>query len=622
MAKKQGMGAGMWVIMGLLILSLGGFGVTQFGNSVSSVAEVGDVEITADEYARAVQAQMGEFQRQTGQPVNFQTAQALGLDRIALGQIIASAAIENETRVAGLSVGDQFVGEEVQSFPAFQSAAGFDRTAYEMALRQNGTNPRDFENTIRSDIASELVRRAIGTGIQTPDIFTDTLFNHAREMRDVTWARLTADDLSTSVADPTDAELASFHEGNPDAFTRPETKVIRYAWLTPDMLAPDVEVSDDQIRALYDARISEFVSPERRLLERLVYSTQSEAEAAKARIDSGEISFDGLVEERGLNLADVDLGDVAEADLGAIAADVFAMEEPGVIGPLPSDLGPALFRMNGILAAENVDFLEARDTLAPEAALDRARRIINDRIGEIEDLLAGGADPSVIAERTGLEEGTLEWNVEVFDGIAANQEFRVAAAQANPGDFGEVVQLQDGGVFTLVVDEVRPPELIPLEDVRADVVAAWTQQATQDALEARANELADQLREGREMAALDLNLETNRDLTRDGFIEGTPPDFLTTLFDLEPNGIAVLAADGDAWVLRLDAIIAADSASPEAQLLKDRFAAETSASFATAITNAFTQALVDEAGADINQAAVNAVNSAAFLGAGGTHGGM
>ncbi len=616
MAKKQGMGAGMWVIMGLLILSLGGFGITQFGSSVSTVAEVGDVEITADEYARAVQNQMNLFQQQTQQPVNFQTAQALGLDRIALGQIIASAAIKNETRAAGLSVGDEVVGEEIQTFPAFQSAAGFDRTAYEMALRQNGTNPREFEDSIRSDITSELVRRAVATGIETPDIFTDTLFNHAREMRDVTWARLTAEDLPAPVAAPTDAELANFHEENPEEFTRPETKVIRYAWLTPDMLAPDVEVSDDQLRTLYDARISEFVSPERRLLERLVFSTQSDAEAAKARLDSGEITFDALVAERGLNLADIDLGDVAEADLGAIGADIFALEEPGVIGPLSSDLGPALFRMNGILAAENVDFLEARETLAPEAALDRARRMINDRIGEIEDLLAGGADPSVISERTGLEEGSIEWNVDVFDGIAAYQEFRTTAARTNPGDFGEVVQLEDGGVFTLTVEEVREPELIPLADVREDVVAAWTRQATQDALEARAEEFATQLRDGREMAALDLNLETNRGLTRDGFVEGTPPNFLTTLFELERDGIAVLAADGDAWLLRLDAILAADSASPEAQLLKDRFAAETAASFATAITNAFTQALVDEAGADINQSAINAVNSAAFLGSG------
>ncbi|MEO0915965.1 MAG: SurA N-terminal domain-containing protein [Pseudomonadota bacterium] len=621
MAKKQGMGAGMWIIMGLLILSLGGFGVTQFGSSVSSVAEVGDVEISANEYAQAVQRQMAAFQQEMGQPVTFQTAQALGLDRIALGQLISTAAIENETRRAGLSAGDQFVSEEIQSISAFRSAAGFDRTVYEMALRRNGTSPREFEATIRSDIAAELVRRAIGTGIATPDIFTDTLFNHAREIRDVTWTRLTVEDLPAPIPAPTEGQLATFHEENPLEFTKPETKVIRYAWLTPDMLAPSIEVSEDQIRALYDARIDEFVSPERRLIERLVFSVQSHADAAKARIDSGEITFDDLVTERGLQLEDVDMGDVTEADLGAVGPQVFALAEPGVVGPLPSSLGPAIFRMNGILAAENVDFEDAREALAPEAAADRARRMINDMVAEIEDLLAGGADPTLIAERTRLEEGTIEWNVDVVDGIAANQEFRAAANRTNPGDFGEVFELTDGGIFTLVVDEVQEPALIPLADVRDEVEAAWRVAETQAALEAEANVLADQLRAGREMASLDLAIETNRGLTRDSFVEGTPPSFITTLFELEADGITVVAADGDAWLLRLDAIIAADSTAPDAQLLKDRFSAETAASFAAAITNAYTQSLVDTAGADINQAAINAVNSAAFLG-GGAQGGI
>ncbi|MEM7720556.1 MAG: SurA N-terminal domain-containing protein, partial [Pseudomonadota bacterium] len=557
MAKKQGMGIGMWIIMGLLILSLGGFGVTQFGNSVTSVAEVGDVEVTANDYAQAVQRQMTAFQQEMGQPVTFQTAQALGLDRIALGQLISTAAIENETRRAGLSVGDEFVSEEIQSIAAFRSAAGFDRTVYEMALQRSGSSPREFEATIRADIAAELMRRAVGTGISTPDIFTDTLFNHAREIRDVTWARLGAEDLPQPISDPTDADLATFHEENPLDFTKPETKVIRYAWLTPDMLAPTLEVSDDQIRALYEARINEFVSPERRLIERLVFSTQSDAEAAKARIDNGEISFDELVAERGLQLQDVDMGDVTQDDLGDVGGDVFALEAPGVVGPLPSALGPAIFRMNGILAAENIDFLEAKEGLAPEAAADRARRLINDMVAEIEDLLAGGADPTLIAERTGLEEGTIEWNVDVFEGIAANQEFRAAAARTNPDDFGEVFELADGGIFTLVVEEVQEPVLIPLADVRDDVEAAWRVAETQAALEARASELADQLRGGREMAGLDLELETNRGLTRDSFIEGTPPSFITTLFELEADGITVVASDGDAWLLRLDAIIAA-----------------------------------------------------------------
>ena len=140
------------------------------------------------------------------------------------------------------------------------------------------------------------------------------------------------------------------------------------------------------------------------------------------------------------------------------------------------------------------------------------------------------------------------------------------------------------------------------------MIAAWTRQATQNALEEKANALADQLRNGAEMAGMDLNLVTNRGAMRDGFIEGTPPDFTGTVFDLEENGVAVLAADGDAWLVRLDAITPADHDSPEAAALKDAFTRETTQSLSNAVTNAFTQAIVDEAGVDINSAALNAVH--------------
>ena len=71
----------------------------------------------------------------------------------------------------------------------------------------------------------------------------------------------------------------------------------------------------------------------------------------------------------------------------------------------------------------------------------------------------------------------------------------------------------------------------------------------------------------------------------------------------------MLAADGDAWLVRLDAINPADEDSAEAAFLKGEFAIQTSQDLSNAITNAFTQALVDEAGVDINAAALTAVNA-------------
>ena len=610
MAKKKAANAFVWIILLFLIVGLAGFGATNFGGSVQSVATVGSAEISVNDYARAVETQLRNFQRATGQQMTFQQARTLGLDRLALTTLVSDAALENEAGEIGLSVGDENVSEEIVASPAFHNVSGtFDRQTYELALRQNGLDVGEFETRVRRDVSSGLLRRAVGGGVEAPEVFIDTLFNFVRETRDVTWARLGADDLGEPLREPSEADLRSYYEANPEPFTRPETKLIRYAWLTPDMIVDGIEVEDDQVRALYDARLDEFVQPERRLVERLVFATEADAQAAKARLDAGEVGFDDLIEERGLSLADVDLGDVSEFELGSAADAVFAMEEPGIVGPLASGLGPALYRMNGILSAQETTYEEARDELAAEAAADRARRIIAEGIPQIEDLLAGGADFDALAERTDMETGSIEWNRDSFEGIAAYDAFRAAAEVAEPGGFPEVVELEDGGVFALAVDEVLPPDLLPLDDVRADVISGWEVAETEAALTARAESLAEEIRNGREMAGLDLPLSTNRKLGRDGFVDGTPAEFTDIVFDMEPDEIRILSADGDVWLVRLDRINAADATSPDAQILRIQFASETAREMSDALVAAYTRALLDETGVELNQSALNAVHA-------------
>ncbi len=610
MAKKKAANVFVWIIMALLIAGLAGFGATNFGGSVRSVATVGDTEVDVNDYARALEAQMRNFQRTTGQQITFAQARAFGIDSAALSQLVSSAALENEASVLGLSVGDENVSREIMGSPTFRGLSGnFERETYEFTLRQNGIDVRDYEERVRGETASGILRAAVSAGVATPDLFVDTLFNFARETRDVTWARLGADDLEAPLSEPSDDDLRAYYDANPEPFTQAETRVIDYAWLSPDMIVGSIEVAEDQVRALYDGRIDEYVQPERRLVERLVFATDAEAADAGARLDAGNATFDDLIEARGLTLDDVDMGEVAAADLGEAADAIFALEEPDVVGPLPSLLGPALYRMNGILAAQDTPFEDVRDELAAEAAADRARRIITESIAQIEDLLAGGADVAMLAERTDMQADRIEWRDDISEGIAAYDAFRAAAAAAEPGAFPEVVELDDGGIVVVALDEIVPPTLKPFEDVRAEVVQAWVAQQTQSALEIQANALAERLRNGSEMAALGLSLETDRALGRDGFVEGTPPDFTDIVFDMETDEVRVLAEGGEAWLVRIDRIQVPDPTTPDSQAVRAQFALQTAEAISNSLLTAYTQSVLDNTGVTINQSAINAVQA-------------
>jgi peptidyl-prolyl cis-trans isomerase D len=610
MAKKKASNVFVWIMMALLIAGLAGFGLTNFGGSTRNVATVGNAEVDYQTYARALQNQSQNYERLTGQSISIDQARALGFDRSALAQVIRNAAMANAATNAGISIGDENVSREITGSSAFQGLSGdFNRESYELSLRQNGISVREFETRVRSDVSTGILRRSVLEGVRTPEVFTDTFFNFARESRDVTWARLTAEELANPIPEPSGEDLRQFHQGNPDQFTQGETRVIQYAWLTPDMISDFIQVNEDRLREIYNSRIDQFVQPERRLVERLVFANDSEAQSAKTRMDAGTLSFDELVSERGLDLADVDLGDVAIEDLGDAGADVFALEEPGVVGPLASPFGSALFRMNAVFAAQEVSFEDARAELEAEAAADRARRIIADSIGQIEDLLAGGASIDQLSERTDMQSGTIEWRDEMTDGIAGYEGFRAAALRAEVGGFAEVSELDDGGIFTLVLDEIKPPSLIPFGDVRDEVVAGWEASETEAALTAQAEALAMRLRQGAEMAGLELVLRTDRALERSGFIEETPPDFTNVVFEMKPNDIRVLSTDGNAWLVRLDNVQAPDPSSAEAKVVRAQFAQEKAAEIGQGLLDAFIQSLLQDTDVSVNQSALTSVHS-------------
>ncbi|MGI1663249.1 peptidyl-prolyl cis-trans isomerase [Palleronia sp. KMU-117] len=610
MAKAKTSNIFVWILLGLLIVGLAGFGATNFGGSVRSVGSVGDTEIDVNAYARALDQELRALGAQRGSAVTLSEARDAGIDQMVLQRLVAQAALENEAALLGLSVGDERVSREILAIPAFGGIDGqFDREAYAFTLERAGLSVAEFEDRVRAETAASLVQAGVVGAVAPPQTYVDTVLGYLQEQRDVTWARVTPDVLTDPLPEPTEADLQAFYEANAAAFTLPETKVITYAWLTPDMIRDTVEIDRAALEARYQERIADFVRPERRLVERLVFGTEDEATAAAAAIEAGETSFDDLVAARGLTLEDVDLGETTPADLGDAGAAVFALTEPGVAGPLPSPLGPALFRMNAILSAQETTLDEAEEELRAELAADRARRVIDDGISEIDDLLAGGATLEEIAAETEMELGQIDWRATTDDGIAAYADFREAAAAVTTDDFPEVLTLEDGGIFALRLDAVRAPALQPLDDVRDAVIAGWEMQELTRRVTERAQAVADEIAAGREMAAIRLPIEMERGLTRDTELLTTPRTFVTQAFEMAPGELRVIEGDGAAFVLRLDAVRAADPADPQNAMLRGLFNQQAAQDIAGDILAAFTNGVIAQSGVQIDQTAINAVHA-------------
>ncbi|MBA3325561.1 MAG: SurA N-terminal domain-containing protein, partial [Rhodobacteraceae bacterium] len=494
----------VWAILLLLIVGLAGFGISTGGGGGQSVARVGDARVEADAYARALDQELQALATQIGRQLPMSEARQFGVDRMVLARLLADAALDDEAARLGISAGDEAVQAMVLATPAFQGIDGsFDREAYAFALERAGLTAREFEELLRAETARELIAGSLQSAVAMPAVAGDTLLGYAGETRRLDWLALDASLLPEQAPAPGAAEVEAFYAANPDRYTRPETRRVTYALLEPEALAAAIDVPEDEVRAAYDAAGERFDVPERRIADRIGFGTPEEAAAALARIETGEVDFDALAAERGLSEAAMDQGELTRGELSPEAAEaVFGAEGPGIVGPVPTPLGPSLYRVNAILAASATSFEEARAELRAERALGAARAQIADAAAEVEDMLAGGARLEEIVAESDFEIGTIALDATTTGGLADDPAFRELAEAAEVGVETDLAELASGGLAALRVDAVEPPAPIPLAEVRDRVAADWTAEEIARRLAAFAADLKAELEGGLAFADL------------------------------------------------------------------------------------------------------------------------
>ncbi len=596
----------VWILMGLLIVGLAGFGAVNFSSSMSAIALVGEEEVSVDEYLRELQREQRALKAQSGQSLTMAQMAAFGMDRAVLGRLISIASIDNEVKNLGISVGDDNLRQELAEIPAFQDASGkFDRQTYSFALQNANLNESEFEADLRRESARTLVQGAIVVGAKMPDTLTKTMTDYIGARRSFSYVSFSPDQIALIQLVPDDEVLKAFYEVNAADFTLPETKQITYARFSPEMILDSVEVDEAALRTLYDDRSEQYQVPERRLVERLVFADDAAAAEAKAQLDLSGTTFEALVDARGLALQDVDLGDVTAATLGQAATAVFDAEVGSIVGPLPSDLGPALFRINGHLEARLTSFEQAMPDLRDELATDRARRLIEQQAEEINDLLAGGATLEDLANESDMEVASIGWSGETGAGITAYEGFRTAASVVTLEDFPTAEFLGDGSLFAIRLDEILPERPEAFEEAKPKVLAAWEADRVAKALQAEAEAL---LAATTEAGSFPEGAQVQQEigLTRTAYLDTTPADMMNQIFTMEPGALQVIKGEDSTVVVRLEEILPAEE-TDESKLLAKALSTQLDQAVSEALFAAFVADAQLRAEPRVDQQALNSV---------------
>ena len=600
----------VWIIIGLLMFGMIGFGAAGLNGTQRSLGTVGDKSVSITSYSNAFQNEINRLQQQIGRALTQEEVQTIGIDQQALNRVINTRALDQLVTDLGLSMGNERISDELQKIPAFVGLNGmFDRVSYGEVLRRNNLSEGDFEASLREDGARKILQQAVLTGIEAAPAYEDAIVSFITQNRDFTWARISAANIAAEASEGKESDLVAFHSENPKQFTKPAAKIISYIWLTPEMLASSMDISEETLKSVYELRMDEFNQAPSRMVERLIFSERSKAQVAMDEIVAGTLTFESAVSDRGLTLTDVDLGIVEKPILEDAGDAVFSLMQPGLVGPIDTNLGPALFRVTAILDGSIQSYDTVKEQLRMEASLDAAANEIVAISEDVDDLLAGGAALEDIAAETDMEFGVFEWHASANGGISDFNAFKLAATALTTDNFPTLASINGGGIFAIRLDGNIEAELKPLNEVRLEVQAAFASQTLQAAIIDRASEIAADVSTQTPLKSFGLVEMTELGVTRGDTIDGAPPTMVAKGFEIELGTAAIIEDALSALIIIPTAENGGDFESDQVKALKEIVANRIKAAISQDIFEAFSNAARDNVDININQATVRSITT-------------
>lgn len=613
-------------ILGLLIASFALWGIPDVftGGARTTVAKVGSQEISAQDFLRAYDRRIKQIEAQLGQPLDRSQAAALGLPQQVLQQMISERTIDLYAHRLGLRASRRQMIETLHAMEAFKGFDGqFDRTTYELQLRNAGYTPAQFEADLRREIARLQLIDALASWRPAPEVIADPLFRYRHEARRATVISVPLPPTD-SVPPPSDEEIAKAYDLEKENYKTPEYRHALVAEISAATVANPAAISEEDLKQAYEERKDEFVSPELRNVD-LVTFTRDEKEKAEEfarRLRAGEDYEKLLSEMTKFSPDEAALGDVSHDDLvkdysAKIADRVFATPAGGITDPLASVFGWHVFRVRDVTPPRERKFAQVADELRTRLARERAEEKVYDLSVKAEEAIARGADLNEVAEKLGLKlheapavnrDGMLKDDGLADEVIRRHLKTIFTLAPEDPVEF---VSMNDGGFALVDVLEVIPPEIRPLEEVKNVIRANLIAERRLEAAGKKADDILKRMREEGLSPEEAAKLADGDVLTTDWIerIEAGRGNKVASgigrlMFDLKKGEMAEeRAADGNGYlIVRLDDVRFGDPRDPtSAQAyadLKRRLAEERVNDLLVMLE----KSLRDEFGVEINEA--------------------
>ncbi|MDC0446665.1 SurA N-terminal domain-containing protein [Gammaproteobacteria bacterium] len=470
--KKKSTGFVAYFIVGLIALT---FIVTalygiDFMGSGQTVAKVGDKEISKTEFLKNFVPQQRNLQQQLGAEYSPDIENIL--KQTVIDQMVNSQILFQYAQNHGYVTTPKEVQTNIAKNEVFYRDGKFDVDQYKKILRLNGYSVQEYEASQFQQLTQEQLRSNIEKSAFVTDFERKNVTSLLNQERKFDYLEIPVKDFSDQVS-ITDSMLKDYFDKNQDRFIKPMKVSVDFVELNLDEVTKSISPSDDDLAILYDEEKNRFSTDEERKAQHILVENKVTADQVISLINEGK-SFDDLAKEYSIDTGSKNSGgDLGFFGIGVMVPEfetaVFAMKEGEVSGPIKSEFGFHVIKLNKIKESSLKSFDEVKEQLVKIYQKNQGQKMIYDLSDEMTNLAYEGSLEE-LAEKMNLKLQTSK----LFSKTSKSPNKKmINAAFSDPvlnrGENSEPIDLGDDKLVVLRLNNLEKSRNLNFDEVKIQV---------------------------------------------------------------------------------------------------------------------------------------------------------
>ena len=510
---------GTWIMALVVVAIMGGFaladisnfgsGTLGFGMSSGTLASAGSQSINERDMSDAMQRRLSQVRQERSDADMASIMPEFGpiLDTLIDERSLVAFADKYD-----FPLSKRLVDAEIALLPGTKGLNGqVSEESYQAFLRQQRLSDAQVREILTAGLARKLLITPVAASGRAPLGMATPYASMLLEERTGEAAVIPAEAFKAGLQ-PSDAQLQQFYTANRARYMIPEQRALRIGRIGPEQVA-GVAATDQEIMAYYNANKASYAPSDTRSLSQVVVPDQATANGIAARAKGGA-TLAAAAAPAGANAAVTTLTDQTRQAYAGVAGDqaataVFAAAQGAVVGPIHSDFGWVVVKVDSIKAGGGKTLAQAKTEIATKLNAEKRRAAIEDLVDKVQNSLDGGAN---FAEAVGAAKLPVSTTpLIIANGSSrADPSFKLPADltailqsgfQMAQNDEPEIVSLANNAGYAVVSPaEIVPAAPAPLASIKAQVTGDWANDQAMQRARAAATQVASRASAGMSLA--------------------------------------------------------------------------------------------------------------------------